>query len=228
MDRTTPSAKDVTPRTTWIKFACPQCGGCELAWDSFDGAPKRAIIAEMLLVEGNSHPLLVGEYQIGFPAEKRNHQPEGDEWSCAKCGVGLAKDDGSPVRTKTEFIEWWIRHRAAGQREDGLAVSEQRSGKPVASIFDLGQDGILGFHDQPLTLACPVCGHGEFVQREEAFVFTPMRGEDGKLRQVDEEQLIDIHGSQQEAFYQCLNCGFEAPESFDEWVCDGCPEEWEA
>ena len=78
-----------------------------------------------------------------------------------------------------------------------------------------------------MTLSCPECGHHEFVEQQEAVIFIPVRVVEGKLTWQHGEQLLADHGDRQDTYYQCLKCGFEAPEPFDEWVEAGCPEDWD-
>ncbi len=85
----------------------------------------------------------------------------------------------------------------------------------------------MGQDDEALNLSCPKCGHEEFVARQEAVTFTPIRIVEGKLTWQYGEQLLADHWEGLETFYQCLKCGFEAPEPFDEWVEAGCPADWD-
>ncbi len=55
--------KEARPaRRLWIGFPCPQCNGHTMKWRIVGAFPKEAIIADMMLIEGNSHPVIHGEY----------------------------------------------------------------------------------------------------------------------------------------------------------------------
>jgi len=198
-----------------------------MKWRSGGDPPKEAIIEEMMLLEGNSHPVIHGEYRIGSSEEMLDLQFNDSEWSCAECGLVLANDDGSLLRTKEEVVRWLVgNHYFRHEEAEKNRLAEDYKGC-LNSLFESWGRGSLGPDDEALTLSCPECGHQEFVQLQEAVTCTPIRIVEGRLTWLYGEQLLADHGDSQETYYQCLKCGFEAPEPFDEWVEAGCPADWD-
>jgi len=220
--------KDLVEMThrLWIGFRCPTCNGHSIKWRSGREHPKEAIIQDMMLIEGNWHPAIHGEYRIGSSEEMLDLQFEDSEWSCEECGFVLTKDDGTPVRTKEEVVWWLVGNRYCHEEAEQKMLAEDYEGC-LNSLFASEGDGSLGRDGEALTLSCPKCGHQEFVVVQEALTVTPIRTVEGKLAWHYEEQLLADHLESQETHYFCLKCGFEAPEPFDEWVEDGCLEDWD-
>jgi predicted RNA-binding Zn-ribbon protein involved in translation (DUF1610 family) len=212
-------------RRLWIGFVCPNCNGFGMKWRSGGQHPKEAIIEEVKIMEGNSHPILHGEYEIGSAEKMLDLRFEDTEWSCKNCGFVLAKDDGSSVRTEEEVVRWLIRNRYCREESEQKMLTEDYEGF-LNSLFAATGHGQLGQNGEELTLSCPQCGHQQFVQGQEAMIFTPIRIVEGRLTWQYGEQIVGDWGSRQETYYFCLNCGFEAPEPFDEWVEDGCLADW--
>jgi predicted RNA-binding Zn-ribbon protein involved in translation (DUF1610 family) len=214
-------------RRLGIGFTCPKCKGHTMKWRSGGDSPREAIIEEVMLLEGNSHPVVHGEYRIGCSAETLDHPSEDSEWRCAACGLVLANDDGSPLQTKKEVVRWLVGNCYFRDEEaEKNRLAEDYEGC-LNSLFECCGGGSLGPGDEALTLSCPECGHQEFVQLQEAVTFTPVRTVEGRLTWQYGEQLLADHWDSQETHYQCLKCGFEAPEPFDDWVEAGCPADWD-
>ncbi len=126
-----------------------------------------------------------------------------------------------------EAVRWLVGNRYFRHEEAEKIKLEEDYIGCLNSLFESVGYGSLGPDDEALTLSCPECGHQEFVALQEAVTFTPIRIVEGQLTWQYGEQLLADHWERQETSYQCLNCGFEAPEPFDEWVEDGCPADWD-
>ncbi|MGB6066335.1 MAG: hypothetical protein WBG50_16150 [Desulfomonilaceae bacterium] len=168
-------------RRLWIGFVCPKCTRNTMKWRIGAAFPKEAIIEDMMLIEGNSLPVIHGEYRIGSSEEMLDLQFNDTEWSCKKCGFVLAKDDGSPIRTLDEAVRWLVGNRYF--RHEGAEKNKLREDYEgcLNSLFESEGYGALGPDDEALTLSCPECGHEEFVAQQEALTFTPIRIVQGHL-----------------------------------------------
>ena len=161
-------------RCLWIGFLCPKCNGHTMKWQSGGVHPKEAIIEDVTLIEGNSHAIMHGEYEIGSAEKMLDLRFEHIEWGCKNCGFVLTKDDGSPVRTKDEVVQWLIRNRYCHEEAEQKMLAEDYEGC-LNSLFASYGYGQLGQKGEELTLSCPQCGHQEFVQGQEAMILTPIR-----------------------------------------------------
>jgi predicted RNA-binding Zn-ribbon protein involved in translation (DUF1610 family) len=225
------------PRRKYLDFFCIHCRSHEeLVWRSASGHGRRALIREILMLEGNSHPTFFGEYRIGPETVESASDNDSWEWTCAKCGRPVMDLKGCCPTDIPGIIRclWEITRRRL--EESGLLVDLKPGGDcatdlnsryEIDSFLFPRQDDESEDSEHTLDLRCPKCGHQEFIERQDAVLFTPVQIVNGALTWMVHERLITDYWDEHETFYHCPKCGFEAPEPFDEWVEHGCRADWE-
>ena len=165
------------PKRRFLSFVCEHCGGRELAWRSASGHGRTALIREILVLEGNSHPTFVGEYRIGPETEKPEPDQDLCEWTCAKCGRPVMDLKGccptdipGIIRCLWEITRCRLEKRGlkVGLEPDGERAADLSSPDASDSFFFEGQDDKSEDSEHTLDLRCPQCGHQEFVEQQEA------------------------------------------------------------
>lgn len=212
------------PRRVFLSFLCEHCGSRELAWRSRLGHGRTALIHEILIVEGNVHPILLGEYQTGPATENSQLREQPGEWTCGQCGRPVVDSQGlSPSGLSTLIRFLWEKRR---DQERSGTTAEELTGPDTENSFLFQDDADECEPDgDPPDLRCPECGSPEFIEQQEAVVFTPVQIVNGELTWIYGERCMADYWDGHETSYHCPKCGFEAPEPFDEWVERGCPRE---
>jgi DNA-directed RNA polymerase subunit RPC12/RpoP len=214
------------PRRRWLEFVCSHCGRGDLAWRSTSGHGRTALIREMLMQEGNFHPIFVGEYLIGPETEDSEPNQDPCEWTCAKCGRPVEDSQGFCLNGISSMIRhlWEKRRR---WEHCGTAGSDLSEPDTDCSFLFQEQADESELAEHTPDLRCPQCGHQEFIEQQNAVLFTPVQMVNGELTWLYHDRLIADYWDGHETYYHCPKCGFEAPEPFDEWVEHGCPADWE-
>ena len=209
------------PKRRWLGYLCSQCGSHELIWQR----PEYwVLITEILMLEGNAHPILYGEHLTGSKRDRYSNVERCQEWSCAGCGRALEDSEG----TNPSCIEEVVQILAARQYAEfprTNTATDLRSPEAMELLFGTHRKTEEGDTDQDLR--CPKCGHDVFIEMEDALLSTPITMVQGNLTWLQHEKLLVNHWDKHQRFYYCANCDFEAPEPFDEWVEAGCPEDVE-
>jgi len=124
------------------------------------------------------------------------------------------------------MIRYLWQRRPNGEACGTDAADFPESDKDYSFLF-LDKSNDSEGDEQDLDLRCPRCGHQEFIEVQEAVVYTPIQTVNGELRWMHHERVEATMFDKLETYYHCIKCGFQAPEPFDEWVEEGCPEERE-
>jgi predicted RNA-binding Zn-ribbon protein involved in translation (DUF1610 family) len=223
------SAKTVllepVPTRRFLGFVCDHCGGRELAWRSRWGHGRTALIREVLIMEDNLHPIVLGEYPTEPPEEKPQPEEAPREWTCGQCGRPVFDNHGACPTGLSRIVGYLSDKRyeqeSSGDKVDDISVPRAETSSRVPDVDEF---------DSPLEvpdLRCPQCGGQEFIEQQEAVVFTPVQIVNGELAWLHHERCIADYWDGHETHYHCPKCGFEAPEPFDEWVEQGCPADWQ-
>jgi predicted RNA-binding Zn-ribbon protein involved in translation (DUF1610 family) len=188
------------PRRRWFAFACNHCGGHELAWRSATARGRLALIGEMLLLEGESRPTIFGEYLIGPATDRLKLNQDACEWSCAKCGQPLVDHQG---RCPTDFRS--LIRCLSGTLQQVDPHDEDSADPPSIEGHDeslfLDQADESEDDEDPPDLRCPRCGHHEFIEQQEAVLFTPVEVRNGQLTWMYHERLVATQWDKLETYY---------------------------